>query len=72
LLSRLFAFLQHLKKTLACFPASQVLQLVDSFIHDDPSWLLFTTDISFDNLVVTQNENQVRAWDVASRDYLER
>ena len=33
--------------------------MVDSFIHDDPGWLLFTTDINFDNLVVTQNENQV-------------
>ena len=41
------------------FSANQILQLVDSFIHDDPNWLLFTTDISFDNLVVTQDENQV-------------
>ena len=50
------AFLQYAKKI---FSASQVLQLVDSFIHDDPNWLLFTTDISFGNLVVTRNENQV-------------
>ena len=38
--------------------ASQVLQLIDGFIQDDPNWLLFTRDLSYDNFIVT-NANQV-------------
>ncbi len=37
---------------------AQVLQLVDGFIHDDPNWLLFTRDLSYDNFIVT-DANQV-------------
>ena len=38
--------------------ASQVLQLIDAFIQDDPFWLLFTRDLNYDSFIVTE-ANQV-------------
>jgi len=35
--------------------AAEVLKMVEGFIHEDPLWLLFTTDLSLDNLVVEES-----------------
>ena len=31
---------------------AEVLKVVEGFIHEDPTWLLFTQDLTLDNLVV--------------------
>ena len=31
---------------------AEVLKVVEGFIHEDPTWLLFTQDLTMDNLVV--------------------
>ena len=31
---------------------AEVLKVVEGFIHEDPTWLLFTQDHTLDNLVV--------------------
>ncbi len=38
--------------------------MVDGFLHDDPGWLLFTKDLSYSNLVVTDS-NQVLLKDLS-------
>jgi hypothetical protein len=34
--------------------ASQILQLIDGFLNDDSTWLIFTTALTIDNFIVTE------------------
>ena len=40
----------------------QLLQLVDTFVEDDPRWVLFTGEIAINNLVVS-NSGQITLLD---------